>query len=116
MHKFLKKYLVWFPLMLLIALPCSAKRELKVIMNVVHSEQVNFSKGETVKLCVDGFAQAPSTKESYTYQNLHPTLRFNHIGYFSFFYQSTSWIVLPDLLGIEHLPVAIFILHRKLII
>lgn len=116
MHKFLKKYLLWFPLLLLIALPCSAKRELKVLMNVVQSEQVNFSKGETIKLCAGNFAQIQSEQKSDTYRNIHLIPIFSEVDSSFLLYRNLPSVSLPRSLVGRHFSISIFLFHKKLII
>lgn len=116
MHRLLKTYFVLLPLMVLVALPCSAKREIKVLMNIVPGEQVNFNKKENVKLCANSSLWTVQARKAGKDLNSNLSLGFDIYSAFSFSFQTAQSGWRSSLPTTVFLSAPRFILHRRLII
>ena len=116
MHRLLKTYFVLLPLMVLVALPCSAKRGIKVLMNIVPGEQVNFSKKENVKLCANSALWTGQVREAVKDLNSNLFLGFDIYSVLGSPLQTAQVGWRSSLPSAVFFPSPRFILHRRLII
>lgn len=116
MHRFLRKYLLLLPLMVFVVLPCSAKREFKLLLDIIPGKQLNFNKEETAKYCINNILWAKPAQKDGKNVDVYPTFGFGESYLFIFATQNISADRCADFLPTPFLSVSRVILHRSLII
>lgn len=117
MRQLLKKYLLFLPLIVLIALPCSAKREIKVLLDVMPASHSNFSAERTVRSCTNTLLWFNQTQSHSKDQTMHPLLTPGGLCSNIFFhYNACTGPALSSISNFGYQFVPRFIFYKKLII